>query len=71
VGAAWSASPKSAAPAKRSAGTRASARWIAASIASGTACRCSRTLGGASVSRRAIIACAVGPVNGVSPASIS
>ena len=55
----------------RSAATGASARWIAWSTASGTLGRIRRTLGTGSISRLAMIACAVGPVNGGSPASIS
>lgn len=57
--------------ANRSAGIGASARRIASSTAPGTVGRSTRTLGGALVARRAAIACAVGPVHGASPASIS
>ena len=57
--------------ANRSAGTGASARRIAWSTASGTLGRTARTLGGGSVSRFTMIAWAVAPVNGGSPASIS
>ena len=42
-----------------------------ASTGSGTLGRTARTLGAGSVSRFTIIACAVAPVNGGSPASIS
>ena len=59
------------ADANRSAGTRASAFRTARSTDSGTAGRYCRTLGASLESRRAAIACAVGPVNGGSPASIS
>ena len=55
----------------RSAGTRASARAASASTARGTLSRIVVIVRGASVSRRAMMACAVGPVNGGSPASIS
>ena len=60
-----------AAVANRSAGTGARAFRIASSTAGGTVGRAARTLGGGSVSRLAMIAWAVGPVNGASPASIS
>ena len=66
-----SAAPNSAAVANRSAGVRASARWSARSTLSGTASRACRIGRAVSVNRRAIIACAVGAANGVSPASIS
>ena len=69
--AACSARAKSPAVAKRSAATGASARWIAWSTPSGTLGRTRRTLGTGSISRLAMIACAVGPVYGASPASIS
>ena len=49
----------------------ARARWMAWSTPSGTSGRVARTLGTGSVNRFAMIACAVGPVNGGSPASIS
>jgi hypothetical protein len=65
-----SAAANSPAVAKRSAGTFASARVTAASTPGGTA----RTLprcGTGSLNRLAMRACAVGPVNGGSPASIS
>jgi hypothetical protein len=55
----------------RSAGARASAFASAASTVGGTDSRMTETLGSGSVMRRAKIACAVGPVNGGSPASIS
>jgi hypothetical protein len=73
VGAAAAASAWAicAAVANRSAATGASARWIACSTASGTLGRARRTRGTSPLSRRAITACAVGPVNGGSPASIS
>ena len=44
---------------------------MASSTAAGTFGRTARTLGGGSVRRLAAIACAVGPVHGASPASIS
>ena len=55
----------------RSAAVRASAFCSASSTPSGTASRSCRTGRGVSMNRRAIIACAVGAANGVSPASIS
>ena len=57
--------------ANRSAGVLSSALATAASIASGTALRTTRRWTGRSVISLAIIACAVGPVTGGSPASIS
>jgi hypothetical protein len=65
------ASVKPVAVAKRSAGVRARARRTAASRASETVSRTARSDGIGSVNRRASIACAVTPVNGGSPASIS
>ena len=56
-----SARASSPAEANRSAGTRASAFRTARSTASGTAGRYCRTLGASLESRRAAIACAVGP----------
>src|SRR5258706_10616402 len=56
---------------KRSAGIRSSALSSAASTATGTAERTGRTGRAASDRRRAMIAWAVGPVNGGSPANIS
>ena len=52
-------------------GTLASAFSIARSSSSGTVCRTVRKLGTGSTSCRAMIAGAVGPRNGGSPASIS
>ena len=52
-------------------GVRASARSSARSTSSGTSARSARTGRTASVNRFTMIACAVGPVNGGSPASIS
>ena len=66
-----SARTKSAADANRSAGTRASALATARSTGSGTLGRCWRTGGASSSTRRASSACAVAPVKGGSPASIS
>ena len=66
-----SARANSAAVANRSAGALASARATACATASGTVSRTSCSGRGVSVIRRAIIACAVGAENGVSPASIS
>ena len=71
MSAASSARANSAAVAKRSAGTKASARLMAWSTASGTAGRTRRTLGTSPAMRLAITACAVGPVCGGSPASSS
>ena len=71
VGATCSAWANCAAVANRSAAIGASARRIAWSTGSGTLGRTDRTLGGGSVRRFTIIACAVAPVNGASPASIS
>ena len=56
---------------KRSAGDFDSARSTAASIDAGTAGRALRTLRGVSVMRREMIICAVAPVCGGSPVSIS
>ncbi len=67
----WSAWASSNAVENRSAGTSASARWSAKSAASGTLGRPRRTLGTGSLKRLATMACAVGPVYGASPASIS
>ncbi len=67
----WIARANSAALPNRSAGTGASARRIAWSNSSGTLGRPRRTLGTGSVKRLPITACAVGPVKGGSPASIS
>ncbi len=66
-----SARANSAAVANRSAGALASARATAWDTPSGTVSRTSRSGRGVSMSRRAMIACAVGAVNGGSPASIS
>ena len=66
-----SASANSAADPNRSAGSFSSAVSTAASIAGGMVCRCGRMGRGVSVSTRATIACAVEPVNGGSPVSIS
>ena len=55
----------------RSAGTRARAREITPSTVGGTCSRTVRTGGAGSVSRLARTACAVGPVNGGVPESIS
>jgi hypothetical protein len=67
----WSARANSAAVGGRSAARGASARWIACSTASGTLGRAFRTLGTGSVNRFMMMAGAVGPVYGGSPASIS
>ena len=66
-----SASANSAALANRSAGSFSSAVRIALSTSGGMVCRCGRIGRGGSVSTRATIACAVEPVNGGSPVSIS
>ena len=63
--------PNSAAVPNRSAGDLASALATARSTPSGTVSRTSLSGRGVSVNRRAIIACADGPVKGGSPASIS
>ena len=70
VGAA-SASANRPTVAYRSAGSRASARPIAASTCIGTISLVSRTCGTGSVRTLAMIACALGPVWGGSPTSIS
>ena len=57
--------------ANRSAGTLASATSIARSTAGDTVSRTVRSGGTGELSRLAMIAWAVGPVNGGSPASIS
>ena len=57
--------------ANRSAGTGESACATATATGSGTVGRASRTSGAVLVNRFAITACAVGPVNGGSPANIS
>ena len=59
--------PSCDAVANRSAGVRASARATAASTLSGTSGRTTRTGVGTVLNRLAMIACAVGPVNGGSP----
>ena len=66
-----SASENRAAVANRSAGSFESAVTTAASTCGGTVFRCSVSERGSSVITRAMMACAVGPVNGGSPASIS
>ena len=66
-----SAAANSAAVPKRSAGSLESAVVIAASTCEGTVARVERAERGASVNTRATIACAVGPLNGGSPVSIS
>ncbi len=66
-----SAAANSPAFANRSAGSFSSAVRIAASTYGGTVCRCPVTERGWSVMTRATMACAVGPVNGGSPVSIS
>jgi hypothetical protein len=66
-----SAEENSAASANRSAGSLASAVVTARSTAIGTVSRTWRSATGDVVSTRATIACAVGPVNGGSPANIS
>ena len=66
-----SASANCAAVANRSAGSFESAVRTAASTWGGTVFRCSMSERGSSVITRAMIACAVGPVNGGSPVSIS
>ena len=55
----------------RSAGSVAMPWRIASSMVGATVGRIRRTLGAGSLKRRAMTACAVGPVNGGSPASIS
>ncbi len=66
-----SASPNCAAVENRSAGSFDSAVSTAASTCGGTVFRCSVSERGSSVITRAKMACAVGPVNGGSPVSIS
>ena len=66
-----SARTNSAALPNRSAGSFSSPVITAASTEAGTLRRCSASGFGSSVITRATIACAVGPVNGGSPASIS
>ena len=66
-----SAFAKSAAEAKRSAGSLWSAFWMAAATFTGTVSRCTVTGTGFSVSTLATIACAVLPLWGGSPTSIS
>ena len=66
-----SARANSSAEPNRSAATGASARATAASTCSGTLGRAWRTRGTSPLNRFAMIACAVGPVKGGSPASIS
>ena len=66
-----SASANSPADAHRSAGSFSSPRSMASSTRSGTFARVDRTRRGRSVSTRAMIACAVLPVCGGSPVSIS
>ena len=70
-GAPRSASANSAALANRSAGSFSSAVRTASSTASGTRSRCRWSDAGFSVITLAMIACAVLPVNGGSPVSIS
>ena len=65
------AARNSAAVAYLAAGTRARARASAESISAGTVSRVSRIVGMGSVNRLAMIACAVGPACGASPANIS
>ena len=71
VSGAASAAPNSDAEAKRSAGAFANARLMVCSIVNGMPGRITWIEGGRSWMWRARIACAVGPVNGGSPASIS
>jgi len=66
-----SASENCAAVPNRSAGSLESAVTTAASTCGGTVLRCSVIERGSSVITRAMMACAVGPVNGGSPVSIS
>ena len=68
---AFKARAKAAADSNRSSGCRASARVRARSIASGTSARTDRTDGGGSVSRRAMMLRALGPVMGGVPATAS
>ena len=68
---AWNACASSRTVWNRSAGAGASAFRMAWSSPAGTLPRTTRRLGGGSVNRLAMIAWAVGPVNGGSPASIS
>ena len=70
-GAPASASAKCAAEANRSAGSFANALASAASITADTSPRTTASRIGGSVSSFAMMACAVGPVCGGSPASIS
>ena len=67
----YSAATNSSVVANRSAGTLASATSIARSTAGDTVSRTVRSGGTGELSRLAMIAWAVGPVNGGSPASIS
>ncbi len=66
-----SASRNAPAVAKRCAGSLASAFAIAALTCAGTSFRCDVTAGGASRRCAASTACAVGPLNGGTPTSIS
>ena len=66
-----SAAANSAAVAKRSAGSFSSEVSTAASTCGGIVCRCASIGLGVSVTTRATMACAVEPVNGGSPVSIS
>jgi hypothetical protein len=66
-----SASANSAADSKRSAGSFSSAVSTAASTCGGTVRRCPVMSAGSPVITLATIACAVGPVKGGSPTSIS
>ena len=66
-----SAAANSAAVAKRSAGSFSSAVSTAASTCGGMVCRCEVSDRGVSVTTRAMMACAVGPMKGGSPQSIS
>ena len=68
---ATSASANSPHEANRSAGAGDNARRIASSTAAGTVGRTRRTDGTSPEKRLAMMACAVGPVNGGSPASSS
>jgi hypothetical protein len=66
-----SAAASSDASPNRSAGSAAMQRRMMRSTLSGTAARTARIAGGASVKRRASIACGLVPANGSAPASIS
>ena len=66
-----SARPNASTDSNRSAATGARARATASSTAAGTLDRAWRTLGTSPLKRLAMMACALGPVNGGSPASIS